>query len=213
MPSINTDRWLERVFNTPGTGELADTYDAWAASYDADMLAVGYLHPAVAAGFVGRYIRALDGPILDAGAGTGIVGQILSVMGYRNLVGIDISGGMLARARERGVYADLRNQVLGETLDFADESFVAVVATGVFTAGHAPASAFIELLRVTRSGGHLIFSVGKGAWENGGFREYLAPFEATGRFRTVEATQPYRAMPFSLGEGTSTARMFVYEVA
>src|SRR5215217_8326125 len=71
--------------------------------------------------------------------------------GYRNLVGIDISDGMLARARERGVYADLRDQVLGETLDFADESFVAVVATGVFTAGHAPASAFIELLRVTRS--------------------------------------------------------------
>jgi hypothetical protein len=72
--NIDTDEWLERVF----TGVLADTYDAWAATYDSDMLAVGYMHPALAAGFVGRYVRALEGSILDAGAGTGIVGQILS---------------------------------------------------------------------------------------------------------------------------------------
>ena len=108
--------------------------------------------------------------------------------------------------------ADLGKQVLGEMLDFADASFVATVCTGVFTAGHAPPCAFDELLRVTRPGGHLIFSVGKGAWDSGGFRDHLAAFEVKGRCRVLEAAEPYRAMPLSLVEGTSTARMFVYEV-
>ena len=129
------DKWLERVFTASGTKLLADTYDEWAVSYDADMLAIGYLHPAVAAGFVGRHARDRAARILDAGARTGILGQILAIMDYADLVALDMSDGMLARASERGVYAELRKGVLGEPLDFADHSFAAVVSTGVFTAG------------------------------------------------------------------------------
>ena len=52
-----TDEWLRRVFTTPEREELTAAYDAWAVRYEADMLAVGYMHLFVAAGLVGRYVR------------------------------------------------------------------------------------------------------------------------------------------------------------
>ena len=87
----------------------------------------------------------------------------LSILGYRNLAGIDMSEGMLAKARKRKVYSELRNRVLGKSLDFDDGAFAAVVTFGVFTPGHAPAVAFDELVRITRPGGHLIFTVSTAA--------------------------------------------------
>jgi SAM-dependent methyltransferase len=213
MTSPEADKWLDRVFTASSTQVLADAYDEWAASYDADMLAIGYLHPAVAAGLVGRHVRHRDARILDAGAGTGILGQVLSIMGYANLVALDMSIGMLIKAGERGVYRELRTGTLGERLDFADQSFAVVVSTGVFTVGHAPASALEELVRITRPGGHLIFTVGTPAWEAGGYRERLERLESERRCRLVEATEHYRPMPLSSTEGAFTSRMFVYQVA
>ena len=103
------------------------------------MLAVGYMRPLVAAGMVGRHVVERDGGILDAGVGTGLLGQVLAVMGYHGLVGIDMAEGMLAQARSRNVYTRLSRQVLGEPLDFADGSFAAVVSIGTLNIGHAPA--------------------------------------------------------------------------
>jgi len=65
MSQAETDVWLSRVFHAPSSPALAGTYDEWAGSYESDMLAVGYLHPAVASGFVGRHVTELDGRILD----------------------------------------------------------------------------------------------------------------------------------------------------
>ena len=176
------------------------------------MLRIGYTNPAVAAALVARHVRAPDSRILDAGVGTGIIGEILSILGYRNLTGIDMSEGMLAKARERNVYSDLRNRVLGEPLDFDDGAFSAVVSFGVFTPGHAPAAAFDELTRVTRPGGHLIFTVSTAAWRDGDFRQKLHGLEQAGRLGAVESTDEYRPMPLSQTESTFTTRAYVYTV-
>ena len=86
--------------------------------------------------------------MLDAGAGTGITGEILALLGYRDLTGIDISRNMLELARKKGVYKDLRQMALGGELDFPSDAFSAIVATGVFAAGHAPPESFDDLQRV-----------------------------------------------------------------
>jgi predicted TPR repeat methyltransferase len=75
-----TDEWLRRVFTTPERKELTAAYDAWAVRYEADMLAVGYMHPFVAAGLVGRHVRDRLTPILDAGTGSGLLGQVLAII-------------------------------------------------------------------------------------------------------------------------------------
>ena len=47
--------------------------------------------PAVAAGFFGRYVKPEDGPVLDAGVGSGLMGEVFAPLSYGELVGIDIS--------------------------------------------------------------------------------------------------------------------------
>ena len=74
------------MYSARNNRELASRYDAWAEDYEDDMLSLGYAILAVAAGSVGRYLP-FGGTVLDAGAGTGLFGSILRVLGYEVLVG------------------------------------------------------------------------------------------------------------------------------
>jgi cobalt-zinc-cadmium efflux system protein len=209
--AATADAWLGRVFGASGSDELARRYDAWAETYDADMLTTGYLNPAVVAGLVCRHVADRESGILDAGCGTGLIGETLAVLGYTRLIGLDMSDGMLERARRRGVYAELRKGVLGERLDFSDESFAGVIACGVFTAGHAPASALEELARVTRRGGRLVIAFAASAWETETLQQTLRSLDRMGRWRRLEETPPYRPMPLSGSMGAATTRACVFE--
>ena len=114
MSEISRERRLEQVYGARSNDELRALYDDWAGRYDQDLQAFGYSYPPAIAGLVARYVSERDAPILDAGAGTGIVGEVLAILGYTRITGIDLSDGMLAVARAKGVYAELRNQTLGE---------------------------------------------------------------------------------------------------
>ena len=66
---------------------------------------------------------------------------------------------MLAEAERKGVYRSLVEARLGERLPYEDATYDAVVSSGVLTTGHAPASSLDELVRVTRPGGHVVFTL------------------------------------------------------
>jgi SAM-dependent methyltransferase len=201
MPTLkSTDSWINRAYRAADQTILRDTYNQWAEHYDADMLLTGYVHFPVMTGLVCRHISGKDAAILDAGVGTGALGSILNLMGYNNLSGLDMSEGMLAKARARKCYADLRQGVLGEKLDFVDRSFDAVISTGTFTEGHAPASAFDELVRVLEKDGLLIFTISTLVWEEKGFRAKLEGLVKTGVLKQVEVTVPYQPLPYSPAE-------------
>ncbi len=207
---MKIDQRLETVYHASSREALVQTYDQWAETYDADMQGIGYVHPAVIVGLVARYIKKYDATILDAGVGTGTIGQLLSILGYSKLIGIDMSDGMLARAKARGLYSELKNQVLGEALDFAIGSMDCIVSTGTFTTGHAPASAFDELVRITKTQGVLIFTVGTFVWEEAGFATKIGELVASGVIVEVETTAIYHPMPLSKTESGFTARAHVY---
>ena len=207
-PSI--DQRLEDVYHAPSRAALIAAYDDWAASYDADMQGTGYIHPAIITGLVSRYTLNRDAAILDAGVGTGTIGQLLDIMGFSNLLGLDMSEAMLAQARARKIYQQLKLGVLGEALAFETASIDAIVSTGTFTTGHAPASAFDELVRITKSGGHLIFTVGTKVWNEAGFDQKLESLEALGLIEKREVTKIYHPMPLSATESGFTARAHVY---
>jgi predicted TPR repeat methyltransferase len=96
--------------------------------------------------------------LLDLGCGTGLVGAAFAPH-VRRLVGVDLSGGMLRRARERRIYDELAEADIGEYLRRGDERFDLVVAAEVFNyVGElGPVLAAVEPRLV--DGGLLAFSV------------------------------------------------------
>ena len=198
---------LQNVYSARDNSELASTYDEWAEDYEDDMLSLGYAIPAVAAGFVGRHVP-LGGTVLDAGAGTGMFGSILRVLGYEDLVGIDISERMLEKAGEKDAYHGLHRMVLGEPLGFDGDSFSAAVSVGVFTTNHAPPEALDELVRVVEPGGWVIFSVRDDVYRDEGFEEKQASLENDSSWRRVEMSDAFR--PFTAGNTSHLTRLFAF---
>ncbi len=185
---------LDAVYGATSPTELASAYDEWAASYDSDMAEVGYRHPAVALALLTRHLPIGSTPILDAGAGTGLFGELLGVVGYPQVDALDASTGMLEVARSKNTYRELHHAFLGQPLEFEDGKYAAIVSTGVFTTGHVGVEGLPELFRVTRPGGLIVLTVKMTIWE-AGFAEHLAQSEAAGDIRILEVTPSYASMP------------------
>ena len=148
--------------------------------------------------------------ILDAGAGTGLVGECLVKAGFENLVAMDLSKGMLEEAKGKKLYREFHQMALGGTLGFATDEFDAVISVGVFTLGHAPASAFEELVRVTKPGGHIVFSLRTDVYETDGFKEQQTGMENTGVWQLAEMTDQFQPLP--KGEPEVWHRIWAYQV-
>ena len=105
--------------------------------------------------------RAVGGRILEVGVGTG-----LSFDDYdaaTEIVGIDFSEAMIARARERrasGRYPHVRDLFVmdAHNLAFPDASFDCVVAQFVITLVADPERVLSECARVVRPGGRITVS-------------------------------------------------------
>ena len=156
-----------------------------------------------------RYVPK-DARILDAGAGTGLVGKLLSQRGYTNLIAMDLSDGMLSEARKKNAYREFYQMVMGKPLDFPSDSFDAVISVGVLTVGHAPASSLDELVRVTRPDGHVVFTLRPDVYEGSGFKEKHAQLESQGKWRLVEVSDPVQVLP--KGEPDVFHRVWVYRI-
>ena len=207
MEKQNRVQW---VYSSRNNEELAERYDQWAKDYDSELeIDFAYRGPQIAAEFFTRYVPS-GTRILDAGAGTGIVGEILTKQGYTELVAMDMSQGMLEEARRKNVYSEFHQMVMGEPLGFLTASFDAVISVGVLTVGHAPASSFDELARVTRPGGYIIFTLRPDVYENDGFKEKQMAMEAEGRWKLVEVSEPLQVLP--KGEPDIFHQVWVYQV-
>ena len=207
-PDKNVVQW---VYSSRNPQELATRYDEWAKDYDADLdKDFGWIGPQRTVETFARYVPT-DARILDAGAGTGLVGQLLSKLGYENLVAIDLSEGMLEEARSKNVYSELHQMMMGETLDFPTASFGASVSVGVLTLGHAHASSLDELIRVTEPGGYVVFTLRPDVYESGGFREKQSALETAGKWKLVEVSARFRPLP--KGEPEVYHQVWVYQVS
>lgn len=209
MPDQEASMNLSSAFAVRGKGALERQYDEWAETYDEDNAAMGFRLPILATAFFARWVPT-GGKILDAGCGTGLAAQNLNILGYRELVGIDLSNNMLKKARETGVFSEVRRMVMGEQLDFTSNSFTGAIVTGVFTEGHAPPSSLDELIRVVVQGGYIVFNVRDDIYEHHGFREKMDRLEVDGLWKLAEKSDRFR--PFTISESHVIARLFAYEV-
>jgi predicted TPR repeat methyltransferase len=201
---------LQSAYAAKDGQEAAELYDSWAEDYERKVSSWGYITPAVVAWYLGRYVAPEDGTLLDAGAGTGLMGLVLAPLGYRDLIGIDVSRDMLEYAREKGVYRELRQMELGGRLDLPSDAFAAVVAAGVFAAGHAPPESFEDLIRVTKRGGYVIFSVRTDVYLEGGFKEKQEALEREDRWQLVGTSEPFAHLRFE--DPNLKVQVFAYRV-
>jgi len=195
------------VFEAQSAEDLAARYDEWASSYEKDLDDHG--GPAEAADVLSRY-APLAARILDAGCGTGLAGPILAKRGYTLLEGLDLSAGMLREAAKKGCYTALHHQTMGQPLSFLPNTFDAVLSVGVFVRAHAPSNSFSELIRITRPGGHIVFTLRPEFLVTSDFRGTIGQHLDAGRWRLAEATEPfdgrYRHFP------GITLQVWAYEV-
>lgn len=208
MAEQNRVQW---VYSSTNNQELEERYDVWAKEYDSDLEQdFGWVCPQRSAEALARH-TPLDASILDAGAGTGLAGEILAQMGYKDMVAMDLSQGMLDVAAEKGVYRGFDQMVMGETLGYADGQFGAVICVGVMTLGHAPASSLEELARVTRSGGVVVYSLRADMHSPGSeFEQQQTKMENQGIWSLVEVTDPFLGLP--KGEPDVHHQVWVYRV-
>lgn len=123
--------------------------------------------------YIGNYLEALlsraevdlsaqpsDVRVLDAGCGTGLVGEVLRSKGFAHVDGFDLCDKMVEVAEKTQAYGRLEGGCdLTKRVDhFDQDSYDAVVSAGVFTLGHVPPSALMELVHIARPGGLVVVS-------------------------------------------------------
>ena len=163
-----------KILTASSTDELMGVYDGWADGYEQELLEEwGYTSPQKAVQLLSDIMTLQGMRVLDAGCGTGLVGALLKKSGAASLTGIDYSPGMLAKAEAKQVYDSLDKMDMNEPLPLPSNSFDATTCIGTFTATHVKPDAVRELVRVTRSGGALIFTVRDDYWQATNFIDLI----------------------------------------
>ena len=201
---------IQRVYDTKDHAELTSEYNVWASDYDADLQALGFSGPRAGAETLARYVADKDAMVLDAGAGTGMVGEELARVGFTHITALDLSPGMLTVANRKSVYEDLVVGELGKPLTFETGRFAGTTCIGTLTFGHAPPESLDELVRVTRAGGTVVFSMRTDYYTEGGFDVKQASLEAAGKWRLLERGEPFQPMPN--GEPDIWYEIWAYQV-
>ena len=175
--------FLKRAHDTRKTAETRAFYTDWAATYDTDLTGEhDYVQPRRCAEMLSRYVLDRGAEILDIGCGTGLSGGALAEAGYRTVDGCDLTPGMLAKARETGVYRRLFEADLNvPPLDAADGAYGAAVAVGVFSFSLIHPDALDEILRLLAPGAPLIVGVNANFYEEGTLARKLEALGAAGR--------------------------------
>ena len=192
---MNSENRVQWVYASESNEQLQERYDQWAQEYDEGMESdFGYVIPRIAAETLQQFVPK-ESRVLDAGAGTGLVGVELHRLGYTNLDAMDMSQGMLDEARGKGVYGNLYQMVMGEPLDLETGSYAAAICVGVLTLGHAPVHSLDELARIVRPGGFVAFTLRPDVYRQNGFREKQQQLESDGAWELANVTREFLGMP------------------
>jgi predicted TPR repeat methyltransferase len=139
---------------------VAISFDSFAASFESKLAKLSYRAPALVSAMLEdsgiEASRSLD--VLDMGCGTGLCGPL--VRDYaRSLIGIDLSSGMLAHAREKQVYDDLLQIELTEYLRGRANAFDVIVSADTLVYFGSLEAVVAAAAGALRPGGRLIFTL------------------------------------------------------
>lgn len=196
LPSDALDR-VEWTTEAADTTDLARRYDAWAVAYDQDLLQ-GEDYGTVIDRVVDAMRRHVPSAarVLELGCGTGLVGRALQEEGYAHLDGLDLSPGMLERARRHGAYRSLRTADLNAGIPQPDATCDAVLAVGTLT--YLNPLLFHEVCRVLAPGGAFVFTFQPAVHTARGFQDIEDRLLTEERLERLFISDPFPPLPKSM---------------
>lgn len=134
-------------------------FDQYAGHFDEHLVQqLGYRTPELIGAALARCGGGTELACVDLGCGTGLCGPVLRPL-CASLVGVDLSAGMLERARARALYDELVGSEIGEFLRGQHGAFDLIVAADVFVYVGELAALFALARQALRAGGRFCFSV------------------------------------------------------
>ena len=165
---------LKKAYSLETVEETIDLYRGWSKNYDLDFaFNNSYKSPKEVAIFYLRYSKSQDFPILDVGAGTGLVGQNLRKYTNIGIDAIDISKEMLEQAKLKQCYQKIITADLNKELNISDDTYGTILSAGTFTHGHLGPDVFDELIRIAKPGGLFIITIHEEVFAKEGFEKKI----------------------------------------
>ncbi|CAH3132341.1 unnamed protein product [Pocillopora meandrina] len=169
--------------------EIKRIYAARSATYDEEYSAVRASYSKPLAESLHNALKEVyqDKPkdqikIIDAGAGTGLIGVELKKLGYTNLCALDITDEMLKEAKKKEVYTEfICTSLNGQPIpQIKSGQFDALICGGALLTGRIGSSAFVEMIRMVQTGGVLCFNIMKEELEH--YQEIMTELEKAGEW-------------------------------
>jgi predicted TPR repeat methyltransferase len=154
--ALNGDQTVSRASDE----YVRTVFDGFAPEFDRTLERLSYSAPEE----IGHCLRDLLGDpdnsldVLDAGCGTGLCGPYVRPYADR-LTGVDLSGAMLDKARERGGYDELVEAEITSFLLHNEGCYDLIVSTDVLVYFGDLVPVFAAAAMALRRGGHLVFTV------------------------------------------------------
>ncbi len=201
---------LEDAYAIETTQDCVDLYAKWADTYDESFAReYDYHAPDIIADTYADRCSDKTAPVLDIGAGTGLVSEGLVTRGITTVDAFDISTEMLRVANQKGLYRRLIQGDLTKTLDIPDASYDGITSAGTFTHGHVGPEALDELIRIGRPGALYVLSIRSTIFESAGFRDKFAQLAAQIReFEIIEKSLYGKSARPDLRSSTSSVTIF-----
>jgi len=138
---------LDDAYAMSSKDDVTKLYKSWATSYDVGFgAAQGHRLPElVAQAFAGAGGK---GPVLDVGAGTGLVGEHLKTFDIAPIDALDLSEDMLDVARAKAIYRGLIVADVTEEMTRVMAPYNGIISAGTFTHGHVGMEGIHPLLKV-----------------------------------------------------------------
>ncbi len=146
---------------------VRQSFDTFAASFESKLAKLAYRAPALVSAMLDDAgldaSRSLD--VLDAGCGTGLCGPLIAPYA-RRLIGVDLSGGMLAQAKEKNIYDELLQTELTEYLRGRPDAFDVIVSADTLVYFGSLEGVAAAAAGALRPGGLFIFTLEHGVGES-----------------------------------------------
>ena len=169
---MSSKKGLNDAYSVKTPEDNIKLYKVWASSYDDDFAKKNdYRSPVLISNYYDKYSNKNDVPVLDVGAGTGLIAEVMNKKSTIDIDAIDISPEMLESAKSKNCYNKLIEADLTKNLDIDNNYYGAIVSAGTFTHGHIGPNALDELLRVTKPSGLFVITIHSKVYVNQNFEQ------------------------------------------